>query len=260
MKVSKIVNISCALFAITFSSCSFLKGKSTDDNSSALLTTSQVYSLTDKSGEFELVRHSNYQKKNNRLITKYQVKTNGSDGKVLEQAVVISHPGKVKELNLVRPEISQYSVWFEGKKYFTEIKFNTSSKTLDVKLVSPEKQWNGQSSFPLPKDGVIYCYLAQIVECAEQTGFIKKALKADAGTMRLYLIIEGYPYFQEQYIGVETTPLQAATFVYDGTSPKGEKRFSLNFSGQSIFFFVNDKGQMTKKFWVSQGLNVTAIQ
>ncbi|PJB54401.1 MAG: hypothetical protein CO099_01815, partial [Bdellovibrio sp. CG_4_9_14_3_um_filter_39_7] len=82
-------------------------------------------------------------KKNNRLITKYQVKARDTEGKVLEQAVIFSNPGRVKEVSLSRPEISQYTVWFEGKKYFTEIKLNPKSKTLDLKLESPEKQWNG---------------------------------------------------------------------------------------------------------------------
>ncbi|GAB4404186.1 MAG: hypothetical protein OHK0056_00020 [Bacteriovoracaceae bacterium] len=253
MRVLKIVNV---LILSLFFSCSLLK-KEKGEETFSLLTTSQTYNLADKSGEFEFVTHSNFLKSKNRLISKYQVRTKDKEAKVLEQAVMISNPGRVKDITLTRPEISQYSVWFEGKKYFSEIKFNIKSKTLDIKLSSPEKQWNGESSVALPKDGVLFCYLGQLVECAAQTGFIKKSLKAQAGTMNFYLILEGYPYFQEQYLGVQNTPILPASFVYDGTNAKGEKRFSLNFSGQSIFYFINDKMTMSKKFWVSQGLNVT---
>lgn len=254
MKALKISSLISVLFLV---SCSLIK-KSNSKEESELLTTSNVYDLEDKSGTFELTRHSNFVKNKNRYITKYQVKTKGKDDKILEQAVVISNPGRVKDLLLTRPEISQYTVWFEGKKYFSEIKFNTKSKMLDIRLASPEKQWNGESSVSLPKEGVLFCFLGQIVECAAQTGFIKKALKAQTGTMNFYLIIEGYPYFQEQYMGVNNSPIMPASFVYDGTNAKGEKRFTLNFSDQSLFIFLNDKMQMTKKFWVSQGLTVTA--
>jgi len=252
LKISKAINL---FIVLLLAGCSFFK-RTQDQVPTSKVKSSHTYTLTDKSGVFEYTHQSNYVKKNNRLITKYQVKARDTEGKVLEQAVIFSNPGRVKEVSLSRPEISQYTVWFEGKKYFTEIKLNPKSKTLDLKLESPEKQWNGSKSLPLPKDAILMCYLGQIMECAKQTGFISKSIKAQTGTMNFYLIVEGYPFFQEQYIGVEDSPLIRSQLVYDGTNPQGEKRYSLNFSGQSIFYFLNGKQEMIKKFWVSQGLTV----
>lgn len=252
MKTSKVINL---VFILLLTSCSFFKRKDVKAESGKVKS-SHTYTLSDKSGEFEYTHQSNYVKKNNRIITKYQVKARDAEAKVLEQAVIFSNPGKVKDVSLSRPEISQYSVWFEGKKYFTEIKFNPKMKTLDFKLESPEKQWNGTKSLPLPKNAILMCFLGQIMECAKQTGFIDKSIKAQTGTMNFYLIIEGYPYFQEQYLGIEDSPLISAQLTYDGTNQQREKRYSLNFSGQSIFYFLNEKQEMIKKFWVSQGLTV----
>jgi len=160
LKISKAINL---FIVLLLAGCSFFK-RTQDQVPTSKVKSSHTYTLTDKSGVFEYTHQSNYVKKNNRLITKYQVKARDTEGKVLEQAVIFSNPGRVKEVSLSRPEISQYTVWFEGKKYFTEIKLNPKSKTLDLKLESPEKQWNGSKSLPLPKDAILMCYLGQIME------------------------------------------------------------------------------------------------
>ena len=48
-----------------------------------------------------------------------------------------------------------------------------------------------------------------------------------------------------------------ASLEYDGKNSNGERRFTLKFSGQSIFYFIDNKNNLSKMFWVSQGLSIT---
>jgi hypothetical protein len=219
----------------------------------------KTFQLTDKAGKFRVDRDKGFNKKKNQFVVKKSVKSFES-GKELEKLVVISKLGTVGgKLSVLKPEISEYRVWFDGKRYLSRMKVNSQTRSMEVTLKSPEKQWQGTRSIKFPSGKGVFCYFSQITECARATGFLDKAIKNEGGVMKVFVIWEGYPYFQEQYLNVPNSVFSSATFEYDGKNAKGERRFTLKTSSQSIFYFVDQDLELEKKFWVSQGLSMVEI-
>ncbi len=253
------------LFTLTFlllSSCSFLKrgsGKTGGNDTSSLVENSKTrFKLTDKSGEFVVYRENG--RSSSSFISKREVLPFDDDkSKVLEQGIAISKIGAVgKNFKIMRPYKAQYSVWFDGKKYQTNMSLDEKTRKLDVKLKSPEKQWNGTQSFPFPDSKSIYCFFSQVLECAAITGYFSRVLEKKRGQMNFYIIWDGYPYFQEQYLNVPNSLFSKAQFNYDGKNKLGDSRFSLKFGGQVVFFLLDKKNKFVKKFWITQGLSMVA--
>lgn len=220
------------------------------------------YDLVDKAGKFVVVRESGYRAQNNRFFTKSSVYPEDEDrAKLLEESFVISNPGMLsKKLKVMRPFASRYNVWFEGKKFTTEMYLNEKEKGLEIKMTSPESQWNGTKNISLPQGTGVYCFLSQLVECVRMTGFFHLSAKNDAGVMNFHLIWEGYPYYAEQYLYVPDEPISQARLTYDGVNNFGETRFTLEVGEQRIFYFVDKEYNFLKRFWVAQGLSQTRVQ
>jgi hypothetical protein len=215
----------------------------------------RIYDLQDKSGNFVVVRERGFLKNKNQAIVKRQVYSQGDPQKrPLEQSVVLSNPGKLKSIYVLRPFKSEYVVWFEKKKYKTEMAIDAKSKSMIVKMTSPEKQWNGSKTIPFPKGKGVYCFFSQVIDCAAITGFIAQSVKSQAGEMYFHVIWEGYPYFMEQYINVREEVFSNALLRYDGKTKEGLLRFTLEAGGQSIFYLVDGASRVEKIYWVSQGL------
>ncbi|MCO4792897.1 MAG: hypothetical protein KC493_04245 [Bacteriovoracaceae bacterium] len=232
--------------------CSFFKKSSTNNLTKS--NSKRIYDLEDKSGRFIVERENGYIKNKNQLILKRQVFSNDDPTKKpLERSIVISNPGKLKSLTVLRPFRSQYTVWFEKQKFFTEMLLDTKNKSLVVKMSSPEKQWNGTKNFPFPKGKGVYCFFSQVIDCASVTGFLNQAIGKQAGEMYFHIIWEGYPYFMEQYINTREEVFSRATLKYDGKTKNGFSRFTLEAGGQSIFYLLDSRAKIQKIFWVSQG-------
>ncbi len=242
------------------SSCSyFARSKSKHgmfDSSGASLE----LELTDKSGKFNFLRELGYSQNKSELIVKQQIFAKDEEGKLLEKNITISTLGKIKGMSILRPKISQYTVWLSKQRYFTEMKISPKSRSMQIKMVSPEEQWSGETSVKFPKMSGVFCYFSQIIECANYTGFLDKASEHQTGSMKMLIIWEGYPYFQEQYLNVPNEVFSEAVFEYDGKNRNLERRFTLKFKGQSIFYFVDNKNRFKKMFWVSQGLSLVPRQ
>lgn len=225
-----------------------------------LIRGEERFTYTDKNGTFLVKLSSGFNKKENNLITKRSLEvTNRDSDNVLEQSVVLSEIGVLKKnKTILRPKISQYSVWFEGKKYFSELKLNPAKKAIDVKMVSPETQWSGVKQIKLPNTKALYCFFSQVVECAKTVGFISQAIAKETGSMNFYVIWEGYPYLNETFSDFPSELFSKAQFEYDGKTKEDERRFNLKVSGQSIFFVVDKNEQMKKMFWVSQGISMVS--
>lgn len=220
----------------------------------------EQFSYTDKNGQFLVKLSSGFNKKENTFFTKriLEVPNKESDN-ILEQSVTLSEIGTLKKKKtILRPKLSQYNVWFEGKKYFSELKINPNKKSIEVKMVSPEAQWNGTKLIKLPSTKVLYCFFSQVIECAKTIGFLSEAIKKEAGTMSFYIIWEGYPYLNETFSDFPSELLSKAQLEYDGKSKEGERRFNLRVGGQAIFFIVDKNEQMKKMFWVSQGISMVS--
>ena len=183
----------------------------------------------------------------------------GKDKKTIEKSIAIATPGRLKNVNIVRPQVAQYTVWFDKKRYFSELKLDVKSKSMVLKMDSPENQWKGVRKIPFPTGTGVYCFFSMIVECVSATGFIEKAIGKGHGKMRFHVIWDGYPYIQEQYQYLPDEVFSSAEFVFEGEHENGEKKFSLTTGGQTIMYFVQPEGLLKKIFWVSEGMSMVAI-
>lgn len=214
--------------------------------------------MEDKSGKFLVIREGGMAKSGKSVVSKYRVyNVEGSDQKVLEQSIAFSTPGIFKKtIKLLRPDRSQYKVWFDGKLYQSETSIDKKNKSLQISMKSPESQWNGTKSVPFPGGNGVFCYFTQIVECIGYTGFFAKAKKVKAGKMSFHVIWDGYPFIQEQYLNIKQSPFSSATIEYDGQTDTGDFRFSMSVSGNVIFYLFNDKNEYAKIFWPAQGYSL----
>jgi hypothetical protein len=248
------------LFLIScLTSCAFFNKKDNKFNSKIYKRTSKQYELVDKSGRFLVERDTGYVKSKNSYIVKKRVLSFGNTkGKVLEKSITISNPGFIgkSKLHVLRPKVSQYTVWFDGKKYSSKMSIDLKDRAMVVELKSPEEQWRGTKRYDFPKGTGVYCFYSQLIECASVTGFMQKALKSDAGIMKFHIIWDGFPYFQEQYLNVSNTVFEEATLKYGGKNNKGLIKFTLDTKSQIMFFFVDSDFNLKKQLWVSQGYSM----
>lgn len=255
MSTSKLLYI--FLLVGFLSSCSFLKRRSSVKDQSFFPQYTKSFELVDKSGKFDVIREVGLDKKKN-YVSKYRVISNdGTKEKILEQAVVLSTPGQIgKGLNVLRPKLSQYMVWFDEQKYLTTMKIVPEKKSMLVVMESPEKQWNGQKMIKFPDGNGVFCYFSQVMECASITGFVNKAVSSNTGSMNFVIVWDGFPYIQEQYLNMKDSLFQNAKLEYDGTTNNGEKRFSLTVGNNVIIYLLNKKHELEKMFWISQGFSM----
>ncbi len=243
-------------FLSMLTSCAGIKKNSLKKE---LVRTEEGFNYSDKNGSFLVLTSSGFNKKDNTFFTKRSLEIlNKDDDKMLEQSIALSNIGMLKKRTILRPKISQYSVWFEGKKYSSELKLNTTAKAIDVKMISPEAQWNGVKQIKLPSSKSIYCFFSQVIECAKTIGFIDEATKKEAGTMNFYVVWEGYPYLNETFSDFPSEVFSRAQLEYDGKTKEEERRFNLKVVGQSIFYVIDKNEQMEKMFWVSQGISMVS--
>lgn len=248
---SKLVFI--AVISLLFCSCAKVQKKK-------IKHSKLEYNFTDKSGDFGLSREVGYRRQENEFVVKKLLsdKSDESTTKVLEKSITISTAGRMGEsLSILRPKISQYQVWFDGKKYFSEQIVDVESKSLKVKYSSVDKEWNGEKSFPFPDGTGVFCFFSQVIECVQTTKFLSISRNKQMGEMNFHVIWEGFPFVQEQYTNLpKDTPFTKAILRYDGKTEKSEDRFSLKVGGEVIFYVVDDDLRLKKMFWVSQGVSV----
>lgn len=249
------------IFLFFFTSCAYFsevkKNSAFDNGPEVKRQRRMVYDLNDQSGKFRVLRESGRNGK--KFIVKRKVLPGeANNNKILEKSVTISKFAQLKnKIPALRPERSQFTVWFSGKKYFTEMNINTENRMLEVSLSSPEKQWKGKQEFPIPSTSTgIFCFYSQLIECAGATGFLAKAIKKGTGQMNFYIIMDRWPYFNEQYDGIPETPFVSSSLEYDGGNARGENRFSLRFGNQVSFYLVDKKNNLKKHFWIGQGLSM----
>jgi len=260
MKTNFFLIFKVLLILQLFSSCAYLKGASESNTDSGLLKRlTREYELVDKSGRFIVKRDRGYLKAHNNFVVKKKVHSfNKPNGKILEKSITISTPGTVgkSKLRVLRPKVSQYTVWFDAKKYSTKMTVNLEERSLLVSLKSPEEQWRGSKSYTFPKGTGVYCFYSQLIECARITGFLHQAVKKKGGVMKFHIIWDGYPYFQEQYLNIPSTVFERVSLVYEGENRNGLIRFTLKTDTQVMFFLLDKQFEVKKQLWVSQGYSM----
>ena len=248
----------CYLFL--FNSCSFFKRRIPADEEVNL---KERYYLNDKSGKFLVETESGISKKSNFVFKKKVLLEDAASKGPLEQLISISKKGKLKlkeggTLQVLGPIISQYTVWFEGKKYFSEMKLSSNNK-LSIHYTSPESGKSGVKDIVLPKSTGVRCFFSQLVDCVRATGFLSQSQDKGAGKMHFQVLWDGYPFLQDQYTGLKEIPFSQAVLEFDGKNKNDERRYTLQAAGQSIFYFVGNKNELKKMFWVSEGLTLTKM-
>lgn len=237
----------------------FVSCSSTAKKTGSVLETGVVqYDYEDKNGTFKVAKQVALEKNTGRVITKQQLEL-VSMGKenILEQSIVISNPGSIKGKSAVlRPEEGQYSVWFEGKKYTSTIKINSKNKSFELKTSGPTAKDSSLRQIAFPKSQHIFCFFSQLTECLNFHGFIKKSIKDQSGSVRLNLVWNGYPFFQEAYNDLPMELFSKAQLAYDGKIAEDEFRFTLGVANQMIFFITSEKGEFKKMFWIAQGISM----
>ncbi len=250
------INKSLVLFFVCFLLC--LSCATTQKSSLKMISYKKNYVLTYKSGTFSLARESGFDSSSRNYVTKYKIQDTNNQ-KILEKVITFSEVKNLsKKVKVLSPVKSKYQVWFDGKVHQTTMTVNEKEGLLLVKMRSPEDQWNGEKRVPMVKGNGVRCFYSQVVECAYRIGFLQKAIKLKSGKMAFSLIWEGYPYIQEQYLNIKSEPVTQASLSYDGKNQVGEHRFSLNFGGNSVFYFVDKKFRLDRIFWPSQGLSVVS--
>jgi hypothetical protein len=248
---------SVLILIFIFSGCARSPRKVTKANSVALLKrASYFFRLQENSGEYFLKKENGWTNKNN-FTTRRELK-DADQTKTLEKSISFSKSGNLKNgLKILRPDRSQYVVWFNKKKYSTITKVNERNKSIEVIVNSPEARWKGKKEVAFPSSTMAYCYFYQVIECAANMGFIQKAPKLSQMMLDFYIIWEGYPFIQEQYAGLPNNVFTKASLSYDGKNDNGDMKFSLRFNDQMIAYVIDRKFRNYRMFWVSQGLATT---
>ncbi len=210
-----------------------------------------LYSYNDIAGKFGLVREHRLLK--NKLISRTQI-TNS--GKVLEKSVLASETGSVKQNNkrimVLRPVASEFSVWLEGKKYFSKTKLNAKNKSLNIQYDSPETGVKSENvSFP---KGRYFCYYSQIPDCLYHNTLLTQAYNSKA-VSEFFVIWESFPFTQEQFSHIGKNLFSKASIKYEGLD-KNLLRFIVEVEGQIILYHFSKSFDLVKISWIAQGITV----
>jgi hypothetical protein len=212
----------------------------------------QVFAYRDVSGEFEIAREVKVAKQ--QLAGRTRIFSMGNEGeRLLEKTFTISNVGSVKTRTgrsvAVRPELSQHTVWLEGKQYFSQLKLNSKRKTLEVLMQSPEKKWNGKKEIKVPK-GQIFCFYSQLPECLVASRLTEKA-NSTGTRVRFIIVWDSYPYHQEHFSGLKDSPFSMASLGRETANS-----YLVEFNGQSISIHFSKDGMFARLLWTSQGISI----
>lgn len=175
----------------------------------------------------------------------------------VEKIISISESHKLnKEIEILRPKISEAIYYLNREKYTVVNEIDYKKGIVKTTMHSPEKQWQGIKTYNIPKNNGAICYYHAIIECVKKTGFLNQAIDKNGGDMNLMLVWEGYPYFQEQFLNIPSTPVTDATLSYDGKNA-GLHRFVLAAAGQSQFYLLDEEGKLVNHYWSSQAFSRT---
>ena len=244
------------IFSLCLSSCAYVSGISKAPKEIPPENKNE-FRLKDESGEYSLIREAGPGSENKTFVVKRKLKTFGKEkSKTLEKSISISF----KENKELIPKISQFSVWYNKKKHFSQIELKREENQLKVTWESPDPKYNGIKYYPLKSEKENHCFYSQIIECARQLNFLRKAGEDQEGKLKLKIIWDGHPFFQQQFVNFNTAIISSAVLEYDGKNRKGQKRFSLKVEGESIYYFVDKKDRMMGQYWISKGLTVERLK
>lgn len=236
------------LIFITACSTGLLKGQPKEGKS--------IYSYVDETGTYTNVRESKVS--NNRIITRNQLLSSNQSSKLLEKSILVSQIGSIKtkgkRLLTVRPMAAEYTVWIEGKKYYSRMEIKVKNKTMSLDLNSPEAKWQGNVEVPFPK-GKYFCFFNQIPECLYHNYLLQLARDYSPKEMEFILIWDSYPYLQDLLSKVGRKLFAVASVKFDGEI-NGLFRYIVEVEGQVIHYQFTKNYDLVKVAWIAQGITI----
>lgn len=243
------MKISTLFLFIILSACSTSKQYSPEGKSK--------YIYRDVSGGYYYDRETKTVK--NKIVTRYQLSSTSDQMKrPLEKSIVVSEKGTVKiegkSRVILRPLMSQYTVWLEGKKYFSQLKTLIKEKSLEITMDSPETRWKGIKKVKFPT-GAYFCYFSQLAECLTHTGLLGKMVARPHEKVAITLIWDNYPYLIDQLTNIQDSVFARAE-VYLDEEEKTLYRIGLDVTGQTIFYHFSKSWELVKMSWIPQGITL----
>ena len=231
---------------------------STNERKAALLkdNNAQLYTYRDVSGEFEFAREVKFEK--SQLATRVQMLAGaGGSDRLLEKTFAVSSVGSVKmrggRATAVRPELSQHTVWLDGKKYFSQLKLNPKKRVLEAILESPDTRWQGRKEIKIPA-GRIFCFYSQLPECLVMANLLTGS-KSSSRRLSFILVWDSWPYHREHFTGLRESPFSRATVNAEGEKGK-ELRYNVEVSGQALSLHFTKDHSFVRMFWTTQGISL----
>ncbi|MGE3610794.1 MAG: hypothetical protein AB7I27_14475 [Bacteriovoracaceae bacterium] len=211
------------------------------------------YNYADVSGNYTLKREFKLEK--NKLVSRVQL---SAGAKILEKSVVVSQLGSIKiknkkRIRTLRPEASEFTVWLEGKRYFSSMRINPKNKSMSVRLESPEERWNGKSEVPFPK-AKYFCFYSQLPECLYHNSLAVQAYE-QKNDQRFYVIWDSFPFIQEQLTNVGQNLFALGIVKFEGEDKKYLK-FVVELDEQEIHFDFSKSFDLIRMSWVTQGITI----
>lgn len=213
------------------------------------------YTLTDVSGEFNFQRETKII--NKRLVSR-TIMLDVKSRKTVEKSITVSQIGTIKSkkarILTVRPLASEFTVWLEGKKYSSLMRLEPMSRSMTVKVESPDANINGTSEIPFPK-GQYFCFYSQIPDCLYHNQFLQRSFKNSKQKYDFFVVWDSYPFIQEQFNGLSKTLFARARLKFDGEVKKN-LRYMVELEGQDIVYHFSKSFELVKIAWIAQGLTV----
>lgn len=217
-------------------------------------TGTSYYTYKDPSGTYILKRDVVETK--SKIQLRQKLLGRGASSKPLEKSITLSQVGVIKTKTgnslSIRPYISQFSIWFEKNKYFSQFKLNKKEKKLDLIMRSPEEKWNKTQSLSVER-GKVFCWFSQIPECLRRANLLIR----EKNKVRSFVVIwESYPYYTEQYQKVPSEVFSRGMVYYDGYF-EGNLKYNVRIGDQTLIYHFSEDNDFEKLFWISQGISIT---
>ena len=222
-----------------------------------LLEGRTTYAYVDASGNYKYLRESKVQ--DQLIITRNQlIDKKGGGETLLEKSIAVSRLGSIKSnnkrLRVVRPEASEYTVWMEGKRYFSRMQIKPSSKAMVVTTEEADKKEIYSKEVPFP-GAKYFCFFSQLVECLNQNQLFVISKSQEMNQFDFYIIWDGYPFTKDLYTGLSGKLFSPAVLKFDGELG-GLFRYIIEVENQVILYQLNNSFHLSKMAWVSQGITV----
>jgi hypothetical protein len=243
---NKIIYIFMIMVMMSCSSSNFKKSRKSNK---------QVFSFSDLSGEYKLERVEN--KKNKLIIVKRKLLRAGNLNKPVEKSISISSKSdsRKKIFNQdFEPLFSQFSVWFNKKRYFSQIKLIKKINSYEVSIQSPERKNIEKKFFKITSKNSTHCFFFQLIKCINQENVLDKLLNKVGNNKNIKIIWDGYPFQNDQLEHISSELISDAKIEYEGLSNKSH-RITLTVLNQKVFFKLNKNLEFKEMNWVIQGIS-----